>query len=209
MSGMLNTLAGETQVKLLHLLRRTPRTITELSFDLGLTDNAIRTHIAALTRDGLVELVGTQRDTGGKPARQYGLTTVGGELFPKAYAVALGGLVEEIVRVEGRERAIALLKGVGTRVAQGVPPATDLQGRISTAAATLRELGADVDVVTGSAGWQLQGYACPLSAVTSGHPEVCALVSALVAEITGRPVEEKCDRSTRPRCRFQIQAAEA
>jgi predicted ArsR family transcriptional regulator len=146
MPGILNTLAGETQVKLLHLLRRAPRTITELSLELGLTDNAIRTHIAALTRDGLVELVGTQRDTGGKPARQYGLTGVGGELFPKAYAVALGGLVDEIVRVEGQERAIALLQGVGSRVAQGVPPAADLAGRVTAAANTLRDLGADIDV---------------------------------------------------------------
>ena len=203
---MLNTLAGETQAKLLHLLRRAPRTITELSVELGLTDNAIRTHIAALTRDGLVELVGTQRDTGGKPARQYGLTTFGGELFPKAYALALGGLVDEIVRVEGKERAVQLLRGVGARAAQGVPPASDLAGRVVAAAGALRELGADIDVVTQANGWELQGYACPLSAVTPGHPQVCALVAALVAEVTGRPVAENCDRSGAPRCRFQIPA---
>ena len=203
---MLNTLAGETQAKLLHLLRRAPRTITELSVELGLTDNAIRTHIAALTRDGLVELVGTQRDTGGKPARRYGLTTFGGELFPKAYAMALGGLVEEIVRVEGQDRAVQLLKGVGARAAKGVTPASDLAGRVAAAAGALRELGADIDVITEMNGWELQGYACPLSAVTAGHPQVCALVAALVAEVTGRPVAENCDRGVASRCRFHIQA---
>ncbi len=206
---MLNTLAGETQAKLLHLLRRAPRTITELSVELGLTDNAIRTHIAALTRDGLVQLVGTQRDTGGKPARQYGLTIFGGELFPKAYAMALGGLVDEIVRVEGQARAVELLKGVGVRAARGAAPASDLAGRVAAAAATLRELGADIDVVTEANGWGLKGYGCPLSAVTAGHPEVCALVAALVAEMTGRPVEERCDRSAQPRCCFHINTAEA
>ena len=206
---MLNTLTGETQAKLLHLLRRAPRTITELTDELGLTDNAIRTHIAALTRDGLVELVGTQRDTGGKPARQYGLTQFGGELFPKAYALALGGLVDEIVRVEGQERAVALLMGVGARAARGVPPASDLVGRVASAVATLRELGADIDVVTEATGWGLQGYACPHSAVTSGHPQVCALVAALVAEVTGRPVEECCERGDHPRCRFSIAAPQS
>lgn len=206
---MLNTLTGETQAKLLHLLRRAPRTITELTDELGLTDNAIRTHIAALTRDGLVELVGTQRDTGGKPARQYGLTQFGGELFPKAYALALGGLVDEIVRVEGQERAVALLMGVGARAARGVPPASDLVGRVASAVATLRELGADIDVVTEPNGWRLQGYACPLSAVTSGHPQVCALVAALVAEVTGRPVDECCERGDHPRCRFSIAAPQS
>ena len=207
MAGILNTLTGETQAKLLHLLRRAPRTITELSVELGLTDNAIRTHIAAMMRDGLVELVGTQRDTGGKPARQYGLTSFGGELFPKAYALALGGLVEEIVRLEGPDRAIQLLKGVGARAAKGITPASDLASRVASAAATLRELGADIDVVTETGGWGLQGYACPLSAVTTGHPQVCALVAALVAEMTGRPVEEQCDRRGQPRCRFHVHAA--
>ena len=43
---------------------------------MGLTDNAVRTHVAALERDGLVEPVGTQRDTGGKPARVYALTAL-------------------------------------------------------------------------------------------------------------------------------------
>lgn len=206
---MLNTLAGETQAKLLHLLRRAPRTITELSVELGLTDNAIRTHVAALTRDGLVQHVGTQRDTGGKPARQYWLTQFGGELFPKAYALALGGLVDEIVRVEGAARAVELLKGVGVQAARGVSPASDLAGRVAAAAANLRELGADIEVLTEPNGWVLQGYACPLSAVTSGHPQVCALVAALVAEVTGRPVEECCQRGDHPRCRFTIAAPQS
>ena len=44
----------------------------------------------------------------------------------------------------------------------------------------------------------------PLSAVTAGRPEVCALAQALVEEITGRPVTECCDREGRPRCAFQV-----
>lgn len=37
-------------------------------------------------------------------------------------------------------------------------------------------------------GYLLKGYSCPLSAVTARHPQVCALASALVEDITGRPV---------------------
>jgi predicted ArsR family transcriptional regulator len=72
----------------------------------------------------------------------------------------------------------------------------------------LRDIGADVEVVRrgrgerGERGWRLQGYACPLSAVTPGHPEVCELARALVEEIAGVPVREACDRSGRPRCAF-------
>src|SRR5436190_24175281 len=98
MTNWLERLIGETQARLLGLLRRSRQTITSLANALGLTDNAVRLHIAALRRDGIVEDVGKQRDTGGKPARLYGLTREGEELFPKAYALVLGKLVQEIVR---------------------------------------------------------------------------------------------------------------
>ena len=67
MINWVERLTGETRAKLLNLLRRSRQTITGLADGLGLTDNAVRTHVAALERDGIVEQVGTQRDTGGKP----------------------------------------------------------------------------------------------------------------------------------------------
>src|SRR5213075_1049174 len=117
MSNWLEQLFGDTQARLLRLLRRSRQSITELATALKLTDNAVRTHVAVLRREGIVEEVGTQRDTGGKPARVYGLTRAGEELFPKAYAPVLGKLVDEIVRTQGRERAIELLRAVGAQAA--------------------------------------------------------------------------------------------
>jgi predicted ArsR family transcriptional regulator len=204
MANWLETLTGETRAELLRLLRRSRQTITSLADALHLTDNAVRGHVAALERDGIVQQVGSQRDTGGKPARVYALTNEGEELFPKAYALVLGGLVEEIARVEGRDRAMELLREVGRRVATAKPVAGDPELRVAAAAAVFRDLGGDVDVKPNGEGWRLQGYACPLSAVSAMHPEVCELARSLVAEITGRPVTECCDRSDRPRCAFQV-----
>lgn len=204
MTDWVKRLTGETRAKLLHLLRRSRQTITALADALRLTDNAVRTHIAALERDGIVEHVGTERDTGGKPARVYALTKEGEELFPKAYALVLAGLVEEVAHREGPERATELLRAVGRRAASGAAAPTDPEGRVASAAAALRRLGGDIDVQRSERGWRLQGYGCPLSAVTAKHPEVCALAKALVEEITGQPVTECCERSDRPRCAFRI-----
>ena len=146
MTNWVERLTGETTSKLLSLLRRSRLTITALADALHLTDNAVRTHIAALERDGIVEHVGTQRETGGKPARVYALTGEGEELFPKAYALVLGGLVEEIARVDGWERATALLRAVGQRAASGAAAPADRDGRVAAAAAALRSLGGDVEV---------------------------------------------------------------
>jgi predicted ArsR family transcriptional regulator len=209
MTNWLERLTGETRAKLLNLLRRSRQTITALADAMHLTDNAVRTHIAVLERDGIVEQVGTQRDTGGKPARLYGLTGEGEELFPKAYALVLGELVEEIARVDGWERATALLRAVGRRTASGAAAPADREGRVAVAAAALRSLGGDIEVQRTKGGYTLQGYGCPLSAVTAKHPQVCALARALVEEITGQPVTECCERNGRPRCRFRIPAAKA
>lgn len=205
MANWVERLIGDTQAKLLRLLRRPPQTVTGLAESLGLTDNAVRSHIAALGRDGIVKQVGTQRDTGGKPARLYALTGEGEELFPKAYAVVLGGLVEQIAKRDGWKHAIELLRGVGEAAASGVAAPADASGRVAAAAAALRSLGGDVDVHRTAHGWRLQGYACPLSAVTANHPQVCALAQALVEEITGLTVTECCERADSPKCGFRIE----
>lgn len=205
MINWLEILLGDTRAKLLRLLRRPPQSITGLAEAVGLTDNAVRTHLAALGRDGIVEQVGVQRDTGGKPARVYALTAEGEELFPKAYAMVLGGLVRELVRREGTARTAELLEAVGERIAGGKTAPGQLESRVTAAAAALRSIGGDVEVIPAAHGWRLQGYGCPLSAVTGKQPEVCALARALVEQITGQPVTEACDRAGRPRCAFEVQ----
>ena len=125
MSSSLQRFIGETRVEMLRLLRRSRQTITSLADALRLTDNAVRTHVAALERDGIVEAAGIQRDTGGKPARIYELTAEGEELFPKAYALVLTGLVKEIARTEGRDRAVALLRAVGRHVVRFILVCTE------------------------------------------------------------------------------------
>jgi predicted ArsR family transcriptional regulator len=209
MTNWLERLIGETQARLLGLLRRSRQTITGLAEALGLTDNAVRMHVAALHRDGIVEQVGMQRDTGGKPARLYGLTRAGEELFPKAYALVLGKLVDEIVRAHGRERAIELLRAVGAKAGAGARNGANPKQRVEAAAAVFRSLGADVEVQRTSDGWRLQGYGCPLSAVTSGHAEMCELGKALVEEVVGpgAHVNECCQRGEHPRCTFEIASA--
>jgi predicted ArsR family transcriptional regulator len=207
MSSWLQRFLGETRVEMLRLLRRSRQTITSLADSLRLTDNAVRTHVAALERDGIVEPKGIQRDTGGKPARIYELTAQGEELFPKAYALVLTALLEEIARTEGSERATGMLRSVGRQVASSVSRDGDDDQKAEAAAAALRGLGGDLDLQRTAEGWRLQGYGCPLSAVTARRPEVCALAQALVEEITGRPVTECCDREGRPRCGFLVSGA--
>ena len=174
---------------------------------MGLTDNAVRGHVAALSREGLVHDAGVQRDTGGKPARLYALTREGEELFPKAYALVLSSLIEEIARTEGRDRALALMRSVGRRMASGAETRDDPEAGIAAARDALRSIGGDVTVTRTDHGWNVEGYACPFSAVTAEHAEVCEMARAMIEGITGLPVSECCRRGDKPRCAFTIEAA--
>src|SRR5690606_41572865 len=59
-------------------------TLDELAQRVGVPRNAIRQHITALERDGLVRPVGLRR-TGRRPARAYRLTPPRGERLPRPY----------------------------------------------------------------------------------------------------------------------------
>ena len=126
--------------------------------------------VAALQHDGMVESAGAERATGGKPAQLYQITPAAEELFPKAYALVLGEMIRVLEQQQGREAVVRLLRDVGTRTAashRGAGP--DLGARVQQAAAALRGLGGDVEVERRGTEWVIQGYGCPLSAVTSDH----------------------------------------
>ena len=210
MATWLRQVAEGTRGQLLVLLRRSTRTINELASALGISDNAVRMHVAALQRDGLVESAGLERATGGKPAQLFEITREAEERFPKAYALVLGELIGVLEAEQGRGAVTRLLREVGARAASGSgPPAAELEGRVGQAAAVLRALGGDVEVERRGEEWVIQGYACPLSAVTREHAEACSLAETLVGEITGAPTREDCVRGDRPRCAFRVSTPEA
>ena len=198
---------GRTRSHLLALLRRSRSSINELADALGITDNAVRTHVAAMQRDGMVRSAGVERATGGKPAQLFEITPEAEEMFPKAYAAVLSELLNLLEEREGRDAVVRLLREVGARAAGEVrAPVDDGAARVAAAAGVLRKLGGDVEVERTETGWRIRGYGCPLSAVVSDRAEACALAESLVGQVTGRPVTECCQRGDRPRCAFDIGA---
>jgi predicted ArsR family transcriptional regulator len=200
-----------TRGRMVTLLRRSGRTVEELARALGLTDNGVRAHLAVLERDGIVRQRGSVRrgSGGGKPAYVYELTSEAEDLFPKAYAPALGRLLDVLAERLGPEESETLLRSVGRRLVEGKTVPTDgSRARLQAAAGVLNELGglAELEELDGTL--VIQGYSCPLAAVTPDHPDVCRLAEALVAEVAGVPVHERCDRSERPRCCFEVAPAD-
>jgi predicted ArsR family transcriptional regulator len=194
---------ASTRGRVVLLLRRGGRTIEDLATALGLTDNAVRMHVAALERDGLVFQSGVRRGIG-KPAYTYELTAEAERLFPKAY----GTLLHQLLDVLGDRFPPAaleeVLREVGRRVAAGHAVPGEPRRRVEHAAALLGDLGGLADVEEGDGGFVIRGCSCPIAAAVEGHPEACLLAEALLAEVIGAPVRQVCDQGPPPRCAFEV-----
>jgi predicted ArsR family transcriptional regulator len=199
-----------TRGRVVTLLRRANFTVDELARELDLTDNGIRAHLAVLERDGIVRQRGSVRRSsgGGKPAYVYELTQEGEDLFPKAYEPVLSRLLDVLGERLGPEESEALLRSVGRRLAEEHSVRTnDAQARLETAVEIFNELGGLAELEERDGAVFIRGYSCPLAGVTTDHPEVYRMAEALVAEVAGVPVNERCDRGERPRCCFEVASA--
>jgi predicted ArsR family transcriptional regulator len=196
---------SSTRGRVLSLLRWGPRTVSELAASVGLTDNGVRTHLAALERDGLVKQEGVRR-TGGKPSYVYELTADAEALFPKGYASVLSEVLAYVREQEGREGLRNFVRAVARRTASKLPrdEQANLRARVDAAVGVLGELGGLAEVAEDERSLHIRGYSCPLAAVVKDSPETCALAEELVRSIVGADVEECCDRSGTPRCAFSI-----
>ena len=83
-------------------------TARDMGRELGLSMNAVRHHLKELEAAGLVGYERENRGVGA-PAFAYGLTPAGESLFPRRYQETLTILLDQMVRRDGREAAVALL----------------------------------------------------------------------------------------------------
>jgi predicted ArsR family transcriptional regulator len=193
-----------SQGRIIALLRQGSRTIEELSTALGLTGNAVRSHITALERNGFV-VPAEQRRTSRKPAQAYAIRPEAEQRLSKAYAPVLAGLLRVLARKMDPAELRGLMREVGEELALGhAAPTGDRVAAARVAAMVLNDLGGAVAVEHNNDELRLRGDGCPLADAVRVHPEACRAVGALVSRVVGASVTEECDHGDRPRCNFRI-----
>jgi predicted ArsR family transcriptional regulator len=194
-----------TRGRVVALLRRADHDVEQLAQALDLTDNAVRAQLVALERDGIIRAVGIRRDgTVGKPATVYGIVPTATPLFSSAYAPFLAAVLAELGdRVSPRQRD-AILRGAGRRLAPVISAGATFDDRVGAGAALLGTLGADADLLETADGYEIRGHGCVLSQAVEACPATCRALEALLSDVTGTLVRERCDRANQPNCRFVI-----
>jgi predicted ArsR family transcriptional regulator len=194
----------------LDLIRRGDRTVNTLAERLRISDNAVRVHLIALERDGLIKRSGIVRSgTVGQPAAEYDLTETGEEALSTAYPAALSALASAIgERLDQRSRK-SLFLDAGKRLALSMPrrDSGSTTERAEACAELINRLGGSATVSSGRGSATVTGAGCPLANSVRNEPATCYLIEALLEGHAGVNAEQQCTHGDRPSCRFRVTAS--
>ncbi len=194
----------DTRERIIALLRRHTRTIDELAGQLGITRNAVRSHIHLLEREGIVEPQGTV-PSGRRPATFYGIRIGESALFSKATPLVLSQLVHVLTEKLPGAQFGETMEELGHRLAaQGPRPSGTLKERLQNAVAYMESLGAIVEVSEQKGKIVIKGYGCPVAGAVSADGRFCSAMAVMISDLVGLPTVERCDRNLQPGCCFEL-----
>jgi DeoR family suf operon transcriptional repressor len=201
-------LDGSSRGRIVAILQRGPLTADEMASQLGLTAAAVRAHITAMQRDGIVRRAG-QRSGTTRPSQLFELTAEVEQLLSGAYLPLLIELVQRSAARLETKQFNDLMRSTGRALAATLPRASvsdaPLAARVTAASALLNDqFGSTMKIEKTNNHYTLQGYGCPLAALTGNHPAVCLAIESLIEELLDADVTECCDRTERPHCCFHV-----
>jgi DeoR family transcriptional regulator, suf operon transcriptional repressor len=170
---------------LVELKKAQPLTTRELASRLGTSLNAVRHHLKELEEQALVSYERQHRGVGA-PTFAYRLTPAGEGLFPRRYDATLTSLLDDLVDLQGRAAAVALLEARYSAVTQRLQH--ELEGRSSAerlqaVTRMLSEDGYMAEVSVTSGNTSLTEHNCAIQAVAERFPEICAAEARLISEV--------------------------
>lgn len=202
---------GNRQQELLKLLLRNKSglTVVELSEKLKITRNAVRQHVVALERAGLVTQ-GETRPSGGRPEQLYLLTDAGRELFPRHYSWFAQLIVESFKKVVGAEKLQERLGAMGAEVARQLRSQhsglKSQREKVEKLSEIMEELGYNTRNTTVRDGApMIEADNCIFHNLATKNPEICQFDLELLATFTDSKIDHaECMAKGGNVCRFKF-----
>jgi len=199
---------NSTRGQIILMLRSAGRTVNDLADALGLSGNAVRTHLDRLERDGIVHATGTRPGIR-KPNVTCGLTPDAERLFPKMYGPTLRQLLDVLTERLPAKKLDEIIRTTARRMAaehRSAVKAQKFPERVAEAIAVLTEGGGTCESEKNNGNLVVRCYDCPLTIAAAGHPEVCRLIEIMLADLIGVRVKQRCSADPPPQCSFEIYA---
>lgn len=198
-----------TRQRLLTLLQRAPAGLATdaLAVSLDVTPTAVRQHLVALERDGLVAR-GDAIPSGGRPQQLYVLTTTAQETFPRQYAWFSEVLLDTLKRELGPAKLKKTLRILGEDAGRAAQATGDLDERAAVLAQRMKQLGYDARVEFDGDDVAIAAGNCVFHQLAVKHPEVCSFDLGLIGAVSGAHVDHhECIVKGGSVCRFHLSAA--
>ena len=201
-----------TRSQLLQMLKTEGNCSTgDMAKAVGITEMAIRRHVQAMERDGLIRSA-LVRQPMGRPCYRYSLTEQADDLFPKNYSQLTLDLFEELEQESGGA-------GMIERMFEGRRDKLEARFRDRMADRTLEERVAELSEIQNDSGYmarwaaderepdvyQLHEYNCPVAQVANKYRQACHCELQLFERLLGAEVERtECLADGGQRCTYAI-----
>lgn len=191
------------------LRKRRAASAVDLAAEFGVTPNAIRQHLSALERDGLVEERPVKRGPT-KPTFEFSLTAKAETLFPHRYDKMLDQVLS-VIRERGGQSAVdEVFTKIGQKSAQRLNDrlgaGDDPAARVAGLTAALRESGVDAEFEQRGETFIIREHNCPYANTVTSHPEVCSVIHTVLDEVIGGEHTQVESLATGGKeCRFELQ----
>lgn len=185
------SLLGEARAEMVSSMSDGARTAAELSDLLGISQVAVRRHLARLVDEGWVAGRTDEPHGPGRPVTRYVLTTDGHQLLPQGYAALAEELLAFIEDTTGQDGLEAYLKWRSRRRVRRLAAsidADDLDTRLAQLAHALTDAGSTATVERSEGGMVLRQHHCTVMDVAREHPEFCQAEAAEFSRVLGDDV---------------------
>jgi DeoR family suf operon transcriptional repressor len=168
-------------------------TAKELATRAGVSLNAVRHHVKELEAERLIAYDRQHRGVGAPPFA-YRLTSGGHALFPRRYEAALTEVLDQVVELQGRDAAVALLEARYERLTEQLQQelrGADSAERLKAMARLLSDDGYMAEASSAEDGGTLTEHNCAIQTVAERFPEICAAEAKFLAAVLGGEVQRQ------------------
>jgi predicted ArsR family transcriptional regulator len=201
------------RLKLLHRLKQlAPVSADRLARELGISSQAVRQQLAALTADGLVEATRSKGQGPGRPQALWQVTSAAAGYFADAYQEFLVELLELLAAHHGAGELEQLLAGRTARQLDSYRAqisAVTLSARLEQLAQLRARDGYMAEVQPQNGELMLIEHHCPLQSVAHRHRALCDEEQRLFENLLGEGIGvERCEHVLKgaKRCSYRIVA---
>lgn len=188
-------LLGDTRARVVLELNDGPRGVADVAGALELSEVAVRRHLQALERAGLIDAETVRRDGPGRPAARYRLSERGRRLLPDRSGELANELLEFLEADGGRRAVLRFLRWRRARQHERYAARLDADAspteRADQLAQLLSEDGFPSRLEVDGDSLTLRQQHCAIRDVAAENPELCAFEAAMFRDLLGVEVTRR------------------